>query len=396
MRRILYISILLLAVLPAALLPAEPEYFCVIEGDTLRAKNSGDIEALLSEQLLRYGDAGHPFAQLVLDSYIKKGNAEYFHYRLSKGETVYIDTVVFGDYSPREISLLSRYIDLPRSGKFHYERVRNMIRDLRANPLIETEQRADIYNNGLRLYTKARQDIRFDAVAAYREENARNGIVGNIRCELINLGGLGRLAEFHWSRPSLDVNAFDISYTEPYIFNTPLSLRGAFSQRYRDSLYVKRDLDLGVIYHIGRRSRFGFSYQDERISTRPAAGDSAFVTTRRSGSDLRFFWTSRAGNIYGHIDMLSGIRLNAGNLLSRSTLDAQLALRGSRWGANFKLLGGYIASRDPVAVYDKFRLGGAAFLPRATRSRSAGRYRRWPAPRPDGPRHSARGNRPRR
>ncbi|MDZ7820736.1 MAG: hypothetical protein U5N26_02360 [Candidatus Marinimicrobia bacterium] len=270
--------------------------------------------------------------------------------------------MVFGDYSPREISLLSRYISLPESGKFHYSRVREMIGELRTNPLLEVEERADIYRNGLRLYTEARQDIRFDAVAAYKEEAEKKGIIGNISCELANLGGLGRQASFYWSRPSLGVNAIDISYTEPYVFNKPFSLQGAFTQRYQDSLYVKRDLDLGLVYHLGRRSRFRISYQNEHISTAVSGSDSGFAVQRRSGSDIAFEWMTPVSEVYGYVNVRSGITLALDNLISRSRLEAQLSVRRSRWGGNVRLLGALLVSREPLALYDKFRLGGADFL----------------------------------
>lgn len=346
----------------SGILCAEPAYFVIIEQDTFRVDDGEEIQITLSEYLINYGNDGYPFVQLVLDSYSKNANTEFFHYRITKGEKVTIDTVVFGEYSPREISLLSRYISLPQSGNFHYSKVREMINELKSDPLINVEERVDIYQNGVRFYTEAKQNIRFDAVVAYKEEYTKRGIVGNISCELVNLGGLGRLANFYWSRPSLGVNMIDISYTEPYILNKPFSLQGAFSQRYQDSLYVKRDLDLGVIYHINRRSNFRISYQNEYISTTQTGSDSGFVTRRRSGSDLSLYWVSPRKIIYGYINARSGIKLASGELISRSLFDAGLSMRKSRLGINMKLLGGLLVSREPIALYDKFKLGGGGFL----------------------------------
>ncbi|MDZ7796270.1 MAG: hypothetical protein U5N56_04125 [Candidatus Marinimicrobia bacterium] len=357
-----YILFLFSMISLTGILCAEPANFLVIEQDTFRVDDDEEIQNTLSEYLIHYGNDGYPFVELILDSYNKSANTEFFHYRLAKGEKVTVDTVVFGEYSPREISLLSRYISLPQSGNFHYSKVREMINELRSDPLINVEERVDIYQNGVRFYTEAKQNIRFDAVAAYKEETAKRGIVGNISCELVNLGGLGRLASFYWSRPSLGVNMIDISYTEPYILNKPFSLRGAFSQRYQDSLYVKRDLDIGVIYHIDQRSHFRISYQNEYISTTQTGSDSGFVTRRRSGSDLSLYWTSPRKSIYGYINARSGIKLASGDLISRSLLDAGLSIRKSRLGINMKILGGLLVSREPIALYDKFKLGGAEFL----------------------------------
>ena len=338
-------------------------FYCVMEGDTLRVEKAADIHDVVAEYMIvHFGDRGYPFAEAVLDAYERTDQAEYFHYRIARGLSAQIDTVVFGDYSPREISLLSRYITLPESGNFHYSEMRAMMNELKANPLLNVEERADIYGNGLRFYTEAKQDIRFDALLAYKQESERQGIVGDVSCELINLLGLGRLATFYWSRPTLGVNAIDVSYTEPYILNKPFSVQASFSQRFQDSLYVKRDLDLGVIYHINPRSHFKIEYRNERIGTTTAGSDSGFVTQRRSGSDLSFQWRSRPGKLNTYARLSSAVHVNAGTLLSRSELNAGLSLQISRFETRVLILGGYTASEDPIALYDQFKLGGALFL----------------------------------
>ncbi len=362
MAKRIYIIIITLSTFIVGSLFAAMDYYCIIENDTLQIKNETELEITINEYIVNLGDRGFPHVEAILDGYIKDGEEEYFHYRIDKGIKTGIDTVVFGDYSSRERSLLSRYITLPESGDFNYTEVRNMISELKANTLLDVKERADIYQNGLRLYTEAKQDIRFDAMAAYKQETDRQGIIGNISLELINLGGLGRLAHFFWSRPTLGVNSFDLSYTEPYIFNQPFSARLAFSQRYQDSLYVKRDLDIAVIYHINQRSNLTVNFVNEQISTSEVGSDSGFVTQNRSGSNVSLLWLSKPGNISGYINLTSGLRFATNQRVSRLNLDARLKLRQSILGANIGLIGGYVISEDPVALYDQFKLGGATFL----------------------------------
>ncbi len=358
------LNILLIVLLASfwSTLYADPGYYCVIESDTISVNDEKVLEASLNNYVVSLGDVGYPYIEATLDAYVKTGENEYFHYRIDKGIKTTIDTVVFGDYSPREISLLSRYITLPESGVFNYSQVRDMINELRSNTLLNVEERADIYNNGLRLYTEAKQDIRFDAIASYKQEADRQGVVGDISLELINLGGLGRLASFYWSRPTLGVNSIDLSYTEPYIFNKPFSARLAFSQRFQDSLYVKRDLDLAVIYHINQRSDLTVNYVNEHISTTTVGSDSGFVTQNRSASNVSLKWLSKPGNISGSVNMTTGLHFSTNQHVSRSELNARLKLRKSILGANLNILGGYVASEDPIALYDQFKLGGANFL----------------------------------
>lgn len=362
MKRIVHMMVLFLLLFAAFHLQAAGNLYCVIEQDTLALSANESLRDCLDGIVVNFGEQGYPFTEAVLSAYERENGDEYFHYRISKGEKIRIDTVVFGDYSPRERSLLSRYIDLPESGDFDYSRVRSMIAELKSNELLTVEERADIYGNGLRLYTSAKQDIRLDAVVSYKQEGERNGIVGDLRCELINLGGLGRVANFYWSRPTLGVNRIDLSYTEPYIFNKPLSLQGEFSQRYQDSLYVKRDLTLGLIYHIHRRAFLRIDYQNEYINTTENGSDSGFVRQRRSGTDFYLQYVSAAGPLRFMLDARSGLRLERAELLSHSEFEGRLLLRRKRFGTNLHVLAGLLKSRGDIALYDQFKLGGAAFL----------------------------------
>lgn len=362
MKRTVHIVVLFLSLFATAHLQAAGNLYLVIEQDTLALSADESLRERLGGIVMNFGDSGYPFTEAILSAYARENGDEYFHYRISKGEKTRIDTVVFGDYSLRERVLLSRYIDLPESGDFNYSRVRSMIAELKSNELLKVEERADIYENGLRLYTSAKQDIRLDAVVSYKQDGEKNGIVGDVRCELINLGGLGRVANFYWSRPTLGVNRIDLSYTEPYIFNKPLSLQGEFSQRYQDSLYVKRDLTLGLIYHIHRRAFLRIDYQNEYINTTDSGSDSGFVRQRRSGSDIYLRYVSAAGPLRFTLDARSGLRLERGELLSHSEFEGRLFLRQKRFGTNVHLLAGLLKSRQDIALYDQFKLGGAAFL----------------------------------
>lgn len=349
-------------ILGQSILLAQNALVLIIENDSLIVKDQNEFEQKINDNLLKYGDSGYPHIRLQFDSYENRNNTEYFHYRLDKGEKVKIDTIVFGDYSPREIALLSRYIDLPESGYFNYSQVQAMIANLKTNPLLRVEEKADIHSDGLRLYTEAKQNIRFDAIAAFKEETNNKGIVGNIDIDLINLGGLGRTASFHWSRPTLIANSIDIAYTEPYILNRPFSISGTFSQRYEDSSYVKRDLDISILYHINHHSTFTVNYINEYIGSSENGSDSLFIKLNRSASKVGLNWYSKPGIITAKIFASSSLHFASKSQISKNEIYAEANYKGSYLGMNLKLLGAIAVSEDPIAIYDQYRLGGARFL----------------------------------
>ncbi|MFA6618655.1 MAG: hypothetical protein WCT23_06280 [Candidatus Neomarinimicrobiota bacterium] len=362
MKRCFLKYFLLFLTLGSTILPAQNALVLIIENDSLAVKDQDALEEKIDDHLLQYANAGYPYINLQFNAYEKQNNTEYFHYRIDKGEKVRIDTIVFGDYSPREIALLSRYINLPEDGYFHYSQVQLTIADLKSNPLLRVEEKADIYDKGLRLYTEAKQNIRFDAMAAYKEEREQKGIVGNIDMSLINLGGLGRTATFHWTRPTLSANTIDLSYTEPYILNRPFSMSGAFSQRYEDSSYVKRDLDLSFIYHVNNRSTFTINYINEYIGSSQDGSDSLFVKQKRSATKAGFNYYSKPGMIRAKVLASSSLHFGSKSRISKNDIYAEIIYRGTYIGINCKLLGALAVSEDIIANYDHYKLGGARFL----------------------------------
>lgn len=336
--------------------------FVVVQNDTLNVEDGDEIQSILQSKLVQLGDGGFPFSEFSLDQYVKDNGDDYLIYRGNRQEHVQIDTVVFGDYTDREIKLLSHYIAFPDTGDFNYTQVRKTIDHLKTLDWLKVEDKADIRENGLRLYTSAKQDIRFDAVAAYKQDSDKSGVVGHVACDVNNLLGLGRKASFSWSNPDLDISEILIAYKEPYIFNKPFSISGDYSQRYEDSSYVKRDLNLSMIYHINLESNLYISYRNEQITQRDTAQSSGYLKESRYGSIVLLNMKNSWKAFSVRADIEAGVITETDNIISTLNGKAGLAWHPSRIGLNFSLLGALVSSKDALEDYDKIKLGGAEFL----------------------------------
>lgn len=336
--------------------------YVVVQNDTLNVEAGDEIQTILQERLLQLGDSGFPFSEFSLDQYVKNDGNDYLIYRGNRQEHVKIDTVVFGDYTDREIRLLSHYIAFPDTGDFNYTQVRKTINHLKTLDWLKVEDKADIRENGLRLYTSAKQDVRFDAVAAYKQGSDKSGVVGHVVCDVNNLLGLGRKASFSWSNPDLDISEILIAYKEPYIFNKPFSISGDYSQRYEDSSYVKRDLNLSMIYHMTLESNLHISYRNEQITRRDTTQSSGYLKESRYGSIVLLNMSNSWKTFSLITDITAGVISETDNIISTLDGKAELTWRPARVGVNFSLLGALVSSKDALEDYDKIKLGGAEFL----------------------------------
>ena len=92
MSKRLNIFCILFIVSLASLVYADPGYFCVIENDTISVNNEKALESTIDNYIVSLGDQGYPHIEAILNAYVKKGENEYFHYRVDKGIKTMIDT----------------------------------------------------------------------------------------------------------------------------------------------------------------------------------------------------------------------------------------------------------------------------------------------------------------
>ena len=69
MTKRLNIFLILFSVSLASLIFAAPEYFCVIENDTISVNNEKALESMIDNYIVSLGDQGYPYIEIILDTY---------------------------------------------------------------------------------------------------------------------------------------------------------------------------------------------------------------------------------------------------------------------------------------------------------------------------------------
>lgn len=91
----------------------------------------------------------------------------------------------------------------------------------------------------------------FDGVIGYqppRVEGEQGYVTGLVNVSFRNLFGTGRRMDARWERATNSISELSIRYLEPWVFGVPFNIQGGYRQRQQDSAFVRRDVDLSLVY----------------------------------------------------------------------------------------------------------------------------------------------------
>lgn len=334
--------------------------FLSIGKDTTGVVIPENIPYYLEETLKIWGNHGYPFTEMVLTRYETRHDTLFVHYRIHSGETVTLDTVVFGDFSKGEVKRLNRLIREDLTGLYHRGRIEKSIRRLQQVEWLTTENRHDISGNALRLYVEKVEDFSLDVLAAYQSE--AGGLVGQVDLSWSNFLGLGRQADFYWYHPSERTNRVSVHWVEPFIFNSGFTAKLRFKQEHEDTLYVYRDSRVELIWQ-GRRVDVGVRVSQEDIYTTRAGELAGIEPGSRQVSAVNLSLDRPLGRNW-RISLSSGagIRTGGDTLQVPVELNSRIERPAEPFYYQLRILGGWLYSEGKISDYQLWRLGGGDFL----------------------------------
>jgi hypothetical protein len=334
--------------------------YLTIANDTLGLVLPEQVPDYLDETLKHWGNSGYPFAEIILALFEEKDGVPHAYYRLNPGESVSIDTVVFGEFSRRESKRLNRIIHDDLTGPYHGEKIEDALKRLRRNEWLITEDRHDIYGNHLRFYARKVEDFTFDALMSYQSD--AGSIVGLAEFNMVNFLGLGRQAEFQWYHPSARTNKVYLQWIEPYLFNSGLSAEIRLKQEHEDTLYVYRDGRIRLIWH-GKDIKLGVLATGEKIYTTEAGDQAGISSGSRQLSAIDLMYESKMNESFQYaLTCQAGVRTGGDTLQYPVEFNTHIKYSGQSVYFQTALFGGWIEGKGKPAPYQLYRLGGSEFL----------------------------------
>jgi outer membrane protein assembly factor BamA len=245
----------------------------VPEGDTLKPRipanvnlNDSSYRALLKSQLLFYENQGYPFAAFRLMDYHLEGNRLQAKLLLDKGLLVQFDSITVLGYTDINRKLLEREIGWLKNAPYQESYLQNIGDYLGRVEYLEMsrppavgfiQDRARLY-----LYLSKRASNLINGVVGLNTDNQGNStLTGDFRLRLLNLFNRGEGIDLRWQSPSPGSQDFNIALLYPYIWNTPLGLKGSLEIFRQDSSFVKQNFQLSFPYRLARGASMRLGFQ---------------------------------------------------------------------------------------------------------------------------------------
>src|SRR6266850_5532033 len=134
----------------------------------------------------------------------------------------------------------------------------------------------------------------FDGILGYAPPAASGGdgiVTGLVDVSMKNLFGTARKLSVHWQRDGRNSQEMGFRYTEPWVFDLPLTLTAGFNQRQQDTIYVRRGIEARADALLSESLSLGGTLRDDNII--PAAGSQRVAESRSSALGVAIRYDTR-------------------------------------------------------------------------------------------------------
>lgn len=281
-----------------------------ISSDTLRSVvnfhmneifSPSNLETGMENILQVYDESGYPYASVEVKQ-IRPGigidSAKLsVEIKIDEGALVTIDEIrITGNKSTKD-DVIIRELNLKTNEPFKFSKIRNIKSRLQRLNIFDQVDEPKLFSmdnaQGILIKVTEGNTNTFDGILGYSPRQGANSalVTGFINISMRNLFGTGRKLHLLWKKESRLTQEIGIRYTEPWLFNIPLSLGGAFLQRKEDTLFVKRAVDVNSDFKFTESITVGGSVKQEFII--PAAGASNIASVYQITGGFNIIYDTR-------------------------------------------------------------------------------------------------------
>jgi len=250
------------------------EYLLQHFASSIKVQLSEPIIENCIEQLLQlYENNGYPFTSVSVAniSLLSINNEERISIELeiNEGQIVYIEQYSIEGNKKTNRDIILRELRMNNGELYNQTKINRIEKNLRRLNIFSSVNKPQLLldNNGGNLFIKVEEGSfnNFNGIIGYvPSTNNQHGIVtGQIDISMRNLFGTARKATIHWQRESELTQEIALRYSEPWLFNIPLSAIIGFAQRKQDSTFVQRVTDVNTDFLFNESFSLGtiFSYE---------------------------------------------------------------------------------------------------------------------------------------
>ncbi len=289
---------------------------------------------LQPEFLLRWlNNQGYPYAQIELDTLHTSDEHTEFHWDVSMGKKITLDTLITSGVTFNK-KTLQRCLNYPIGQPYSQAKLEtivetlNQISFLKPNSKVSIRMHSETFS--LHLKTERKKNNLISALVALQPKpNSTESILtGNIDLELSNTLKQAEIIEFHWKRPQPQSQSLAFKLGSPYTAGLPIGFQFELSSFLRDSTFSSTDLSLRILTRMNDQN--GFSAALNKSTNTHFNSSSSFGNTTVQSYSLRYSKSSSLTNSLNFL--LEGLAGNRSIQYETSTTQKKIyALKGKAW-----------------------------------------------------------------
>lgn len=215
--------------------------------------------ARLERLILAYTERnGYPFASIGLDSLRLEKNSISASLNLDVGPLIRFDSLdITSDFMIRA-RFLGSYLNIIQGNVYDQKSIDNLVRNLRGLPYLIVDESPHLtFQNSeatVHLKLKKRPVNQIDGIIGFLPNANRSDgllITGQVDIDLLNPFGSGKQIGLHWRRLSQETQNLNIQYAHPALLGSALNFNFNFDFLKQDTLFTKRNFDIGFGYNLG-------------------------------------------------------------------------------------------------------------------------------------------------
>jgi len=200
---------------------------------------------------------GYPFAKIELDSVNLNNDDLKANLKIEKGPLYKIDSIRVYGSAKISADFLQHYLNIPNGGIYKKEKLQQISKKLLELPYVQEQQPWNLTLLGtgcvINVYLKPKKSSQIDALVGFMPSNnalTSNKILitGQATISLQNALGNGEGIGLNWEQIQQSSPRLNLSFKQPYLFNSPFGVNTSFDLFKKDSSYININLLLGLQY----------------------------------------------------------------------------------------------------------------------------------------------------
>ncbi len=249
-------------------------------------------------------ELGYASAEIKINTFRlnKKNNTVTYWVELSLGEKNKFDKLIITGNTKTKYSWFTNLLRFQFGKTFN----KKLFREIKT-VLLKTDYFSQIKNISfssdsdkrgiLNIHVVEKNTNYFDGIIGYTgNKSAKSSFSGFVKINLKNLFGTGRGLKINWEKTSANQQKINLNYSEPYIFNLPLSGNFVFSQNKIDSLFIKQGFKIKSNWHFNSLFSGGLTFSSDK--TIPALNNKSINKSSNLSYGINLSFDSRNSFFY--------------------------------------------------------------------------------------------------